>query len=236
VGSGSWGPIWDYVKARVPQARINSTFRAGDPGYHGKNKAIDFGFGSGPGGAGSAGLALIERILYDGLGRNLAEIIYDGVGNSRPDVKNGANHVYNAATQAEHHNHVHAAVYGNGGLALMRGGYAGIVPPGTPRVIGDNMTSDEAYVPLDGSARSKAIWTEAGVRMGELSPHAGNGAAAAGGRRVAFTYAPTYALPQTASPEEVVAITHARLSRDLHLGLGDALLGAGAGSSLGVGS
>jgi TP901 family phage tail tape measure protein len=113
---GAWSSIWEYVHGRIPQARINSTYRPGDPGYHGRGKAIDFGFGSGPGGAGSAGLASIERLLYDDLGRNLAEIIYDGLGNSRPDVKNGRDHVYNVGTQAEHRNHVHAAAYANGGL------------------------------------------------------------------------------------------------------------------------
>jgi hypothetical protein len=104
------------VKARVPEARINSTFRRGDPGYHGRGKAIDFGFGSGPGGLGSAGLARIERVLYDGLGRNLAELIYDGVGNSRPNIKNGRNFPYSRGTQLAHRNHVHAAVYDGGGL------------------------------------------------------------------------------------------------------------------------
>jgi len=113
--SGTWTSIWGIVKAAIPQARQNSTYRPGDPGYHGKNKAVDFGFGSGPGGAGSAGLASIARFLYTGYGRSLAEIIYDGIGDNTPDVKNGRDHVYNAATRAQHHNHVHAAVYDQGG-------------------------------------------------------------------------------------------------------------------------
>jgi hypothetical protein len=69
-----------------------------------------------PGGNGSAGLALINRTLHDGLGANLAELIYDGIGDDRPDLKNGKPLVYNAATRAEHHNHVHAAVYDQGGI------------------------------------------------------------------------------------------------------------------------
>jgi hypothetical protein len=111
---GAWGSIWQWIRARVPSARINSTYRPGDPGYHGKGKAVDLGFGSGPGGNGSAGLALINRTLFDGLGANLAELIYDGIGDDRPDIKNGRPHTYNAGTRAEHHNHVHAAVYGKG--------------------------------------------------------------------------------------------------------------------------
>lgn len=113
---GGWQAIWNVVKAAIPQARINSTYRPGDPGYHGRGKAIDFGFGSGPGGAGSPGLASIARFLYSGYGRTLAELIYDGIGDNTPDVKNGRDHTYNAATRNQHRNHVHAAVYANGGL------------------------------------------------------------------------------------------------------------------------
>lgn len=42
---------------------------------------------------------------------------------------------------------------------------AQMVPPGTLRVVGDRMDVDEAYVPLDGSARSWAILREALRRM-----------------------------------------------------------------------
>lgn len=113
---GRWESIYNWVKARIPQARWNSTYRPGDPGYHGLGKAVDFGYGSGPGGAGSAGLALINRTLYDGLGRNLAELIYDGVGDDRADIKNGRDHLYDQSTRFEHRNHVHAAVYDQGGV------------------------------------------------------------------------------------------------------------------------
>jgi TP901 family phage tail tape measure protein len=133
---GAWGAIWQYVKSRVPLARINSTFRAGDPGKHGVGKAIDFGYGSGPGGAGSAGLALINRVLHDGVGRNLAELIYDGIGDDRPDLKNGRPLTYSAGTRAAHRNHVHAATYETGtsyvpstGPALLHQGEA-VIPAG----------------------------------------------------------------------------------------------------------
>lgn len=108
AGSG-WQPIWNYVKARVPQARINSTYRPGDPGRHGRGLAVDFGYGSGPGGAGSAGLALINRVLHDGIGGSLAELIYDGIGDDRPDLRGGRPHTYSRSTQLQHANHVHAA-------------------------------------------------------------------------------------------------------------------------------
>lgn len=113
---GSWQSIWQFVKARIPQARINSTYRPGDPGYHGRGKAIDFGFGTGPGGAGSAGLAAINRLLHDALGRNLAELIYTGIGDDRSDLKNGRPHRYSAFVNRTHTNHVHAAAYRLGGI------------------------------------------------------------------------------------------------------------------------
>ena len=111
---GAWTSLWTLVKAAIPAARINSTFRPGDPGYHGRNKAIDFGYGSGPGGNGSAGLASINRFLHDRVGGNLAELIYDGIGDDRADLKNGRPLTYNAGTRAAHKNHVHAAVYHQG--------------------------------------------------------------------------------------------------------------------------
>jgi TP901 family phage tail tape measure protein len=130
---GGWQTIWNIVKAAIPQARINSTYRPGDPGYHGRGKAIDFGFGGGPGGAGSAGLASIARFLYNGYGSTLAELIYDGVGDNTPDVKNGRPHTYNAGTQAEHRNHVHAAVYDQGGL--LPSGTAALNLSGSPEMV-----------------------------------------------------------------------------------------------------
>jgi hypothetical protein len=139
---GDWMSIYRAVHAAIPQARINSTYRAGDPGYHGRNKAIDFGFGSGPGGAGSAGLAAIARFLYTGYGKTLAELIYDGAGDNTPDVKNGRDHTYNAATRAEHHNHVHAAVYHDGTDYVPATGWA-------------YLKRGEAVVPAEANARSR---------------------------------------------------------------------------------
>jgi phage-related minor tail protein len=115
-GLGStWHSIWNVVKAQLPAARINSTYRPGDPGYHGRNKAIDFGYGTGPGGAGSLGLAAIASFLYRNYGSRLAELIYTGRYDTTPDVKNSRNHVYSPFVKATHMNHVHAAVYDRGG-------------------------------------------------------------------------------------------------------------------------
>lgn len=141
---GGWQSIFNVVKGAIPAARQNSTYRPGDPGYHGRGKAVDFGFGSGPGGAGSAGLASINRFLYDNYGSKLAELIYDGVGDDRPDIKNGRPHTYNAATRAQHANHVHAANYRDGGMVMPQ------YKQGTPFVPNDGpayLHKGEAVIP-----------------------------------------------------------------------------------------
>src|SRR5699024_2521136 len=76
--------------------------------------------------------------------------------------------------------------YAQGGLKPMEP-IAQMVKPNTWRVVGDRMKDDEAYIPLDGSPRSKAILMEAIVRMpnlmhdgGILNFAAGGVAAAAG--------------------------------------------------------
>jgi uncharacterized protein YukE len=70
-----------------------------------------------------------------------------------------------------------------GGLTPMAP-IAQMVPPRTYRVVGDRMDVSEAYIPLDGSARSMAILLEAMRRMG-LQPMAEGGVtgAAYGGQR-----------------------------------------------------
>lgn len=55
--------------------------------------------------------------------------------------------------------------YATGGLRPMRGGYATVVAPNTWRVIGDRVTDDEAYIPINSSARSIGILAETARRM-----------------------------------------------------------------------
>lgn len=111
---GNWASLFAAVKAVIPQARLNSGVR-NTPDAHGRGKAVDFGFGTGPGGAGSPGLASIARYLYQNFKDSLYELIYTGVGGSF-QLKNGRDTTYNAATRAGHTNHVHAAVYDQGGI------------------------------------------------------------------------------------------------------------------------
>lgn len=56
--------------------------------------------------------------------------------------------------------------YAAGGLRPMKGGTATIVPANTWRVIGDNVRSPEAYIPIDNSLRSSMLLSETASRMG----------------------------------------------------------------------
>lgn len=133
---GSWQSLFAMVKAVFPQARVNSAYRPGDPGYHGRGKAVDLGWGSTPGGAGNKGLAAMDRWWYQNHGSRLAELIYTGAGDSTPDIKNGRPLNYGPATNAAHRNHVHVASYQSGtpyvpsnGLAYLHEGER-VVPRG----------------------------------------------------------------------------------------------------------
>jgi hypothetical protein len=73
---------------------------------------------------------------------------------------------------------VHA--YANGGIEPMSGGIAQIMPPNRLRVIGDRVTDDEAFIPINRDLRSVAIWREAGQRMGQLSAVSSSGGGGGG--------------------------------------------------------
>lgn len=112
-GTG-YSQLFAMVKSAFPEARMNSGFRAGDPGYHGRGLAVDLGQIGRSGGNGHPYLAAMNQWIYDNF-RNSRELIYNGAGDNRPNLKNGANFAYNSATQAQHRNHVHW-VYDNGGI------------------------------------------------------------------------------------------------------------------------
>lgn len=76
-------------------------------------------------------------------------------------------------------NIVHA--FASGGFESMQGGVAQIVPPQTMRIIGDRITDDEAYIPINDSARSLEILAQTANRMNfDLAP-SGTGGVAGGG-------------------------------------------------------
>lgn len=76
--------------------------------------------------------------------------------------------------------------FGNGGQAVKRltpmsEGRAQVVPPNTWRVVGDRARNDEAYIPINGSARSRQILGTTAMRMGyAVVPRAAIGMAAGG--------------------------------------------------------
>lgn len=104
----SGGQLFAEIRKHFPRARLNSGYRRGDPGYHGRDQAVDLGEEGFSGGAGRPYLAEMKTFLVDNYGRS-NEIIYNGLHNARPNIKNGSNFAYSAAVQAQHRNHVHWA-------------------------------------------------------------------------------------------------------------------------------
>lgn len=58
------------------------------------------------------------------------------------------------------------AAYARGGIRTMPANRAEIVPPRQPRLIGDRMVGDEAFIPINRSTRSLTILNVAAERMG----------------------------------------------------------------------
>ncbi|WP_394620953.1 tape measure protein [Lentzea sp. JNUCC 0626] len=120
------GPVYQQlfakVKSQFPRANLNSGQR-NTPDFHGQGMAVDLGEIGRAGGNGTPFLAAMNRWIYDNFKAQTAELIYDGLGDDRPDLKNGADFTYNAATRAQHANHVHwaartAAGMGAGGSGV----------------------------------------------------------------------------------------------------------------------
>lgn len=96
-----WQQMWEIIRAQFPTATLNSAYRAGDPGYHGKGRAIDIG---GPMDAVNAWIAKVYP--------NSTQLIYTPGTN----LLNGAPFTYNSDTQADHFDHVHWAFDSGGYL------------------------------------------------------------------------------------------------------------------------
>ncbi len=166
AGSGKgYAQLFAIVKAAFPEARMNSSYRPGDPGYHGSGQAVDLGWMKAPGGSGNAYLAAMNQWIYDNF-RNSRELIYNGSGDNRPNLKNGANYPYNAATQAQHRNHVHW-VYDDGGL----------LEPGVTTV-NNKSGKPEAVLTYDEMQSYKALLAQGGAAplVGQLTIQVGQGA------------------------------------------------------------
>jgi hypothetical protein len=92
---GVWRTLQNIVHKRFPTASLNSAYRPGDPGYHGKGMAADFG---GP-------MTAIDKFIGETFPKSIELIHTPGPYN----LWHGAPHVYNAQTRAEHRDHVHWA-------------------------------------------------------------------------------------------------------------------------------
>ena len=89
-----------------------SGFRPGDPGWHGKNRARDFG--------GSAGAMLkFAKYMYANFGGSLLELIHTPLGKGVKNGKSVPNSFYQDVLPA-HYNHVHVAMQ-RGGMLPGRG-------------------------------------------------------------------------------------------------------------------
>ncbi len=129
-GGAVYQQLFSLVRGAFPNANLNSGYRPGDPGFHGRSKAVDLGTQGRSGGLGHPGLAGMNRWIHDTYGKGSAELIYDGLGDDRPDIYRGRPHTYNPGTRADHRNHVHWAVndmrdLGGGGLFGAIGGAIG---------------------------------------------------------------------------------------------------------------
>jgi len=109
AAGGSWQAIWAKVHAQFPSARKTSDYRPGDPGRHGRGKAVDV---AGPRPGDAAAMLAINRWAAATMGGNLAELIHTpGI-----NLYQGRPHTYNAATRADHYDHVHLAAMAKGGI------------------------------------------------------------------------------------------------------------------------
>lgn len=139
-------PMWDKVKTRFPNARLNSAYRPGDPGYHGQKKAIDLGEEGFDGGIGRPLLAQMKLWLATTFPGS-AEIIYNGQGNMVPNRKNGKPFDYSRAMQQEHMNHVHWALNSIADLFAGVGGSGdGLVEESIWGKIGDFISSPLGFL------------------------------------------------------------------------------------------
>ncbi|MDF2992092.1 MAG: 15, gp15 [Microbacterium sp.] len=110
-----WEAMWNSVHARFPDANLNSAYRPGSPGYHGKGRAID----------------LTPRMdifnWLKGAFPDSRELIYSPAGGRQ--LLNGQEHFWDGAVRAQHFNHVHWAM-ANGGVVPKLYDQGGWIPHG----------------------------------------------------------------------------------------------------------
>ncbi len=148
------GPRFGLNNASGP----GQSFRGGDPGWHGKNRARDV---SGP----ADGMVKYGRFLAKQYGSRLLELIHTPLGFG---IKNGKKVAPYA--QADHFDHVHVA-YRQGGK------WDGSRKVSSPTIMaGEEAPRHPEYFistnPRD-SKRSLGLWQEAGLQLGVQGYHSG---------------------------------------------------------------
>lgn len=93
--SGMWRWQMDQLRKQFPGLGLNSGYRPGDDGWHGKGNAVDV----------PPRMDVFNWILANY--PNSAEIIYSPAGNRQ--IKDGRPHLYTGSVRAEHYSHVHWA-------------------------------------------------------------------------------------------------------------------------------
>lgn len=106
-----WQQMWQIISSQFPAAILTSAYRPGDPGYHGKGRAIDI---AGPMDAINAWIAKVYP--------HSTQLIYTPGAN----ILNGRPFTYDAPTRSDHFDHVHWAFDSGGylepGLQLVYNG------------------------------------------------------------------------------------------------------------------
>lgn len=103
-----WPMMWGVVRKQFPDATLTSGYRSGDPGYHGKGRAIDVAWPMTVGGKGR--MLDLNRWLATNYPMSTELIHTPGI-----NLKNGKPMNYSSETQAAHWDHVHWAMAGTGG-------------------------------------------------------------------------------------------------------------------------
>lgn len=107
AGGGVVESISAAVRKNFPMMTITSTYRPGDPGWHGRGKAVDFSNGTDT----TPQMQSAARWFHANYGPGLIELIHWPL-NGWQNIKHGKPLMYSASTNAGHRNHVHVAAPG----------------------------------------------------------------------------------------------------------------------------
>lgn len=117
-GSGSAGGgyqnMFKWIDSRVKSSVLTSGLRQGDPGYHGKGRAVDLTFTDGSERKGGGEAAKAFNLIKSSFMKDIKELIWDFAGNKA--VWNGQNHMFRGAGAGPgtHNDHIHWAMKSGG--------------------------------------------------------------------------------------------------------------------------